>query len=268
VTYSLIPENEREKFHYRIGVRLWCCFDINELDANIFVVVGQLVAGSKFIVKENERIAVAKLCLRAGERSVYMSSFQSAFKYLVQGVQLLTGTQCWRDEYTLTLDLYNAAAEVAYSSGHLDEVHVFVKELLAHATCLEDTLRGHAAKVYAIGSSGRMQEAIHYGIQILGNLGETFPARENLARTLFELQRLRKKLKKITNESVLRLPMMEDTRKVAAMHMLSQLLVYTYLNQKMLSLKIAFRMVNISLDCGLSATSCVGFVLVGVLLCG
>lgn len=265
--YSMIPGSDREKFHYDIGLRLWRCFDINELDENIFVVVGQLLAGSRFVEKRKEQIAVARMCLRAGERSVYMSSFQSAFNYLVHGVRLL-GTKCWRDEYTLSLNLYNAAAEVAYCSGHSKEVHIFVQEILAHATCLDDTLRGHSANIYAIGSCGRMQEAIHYGIQILSDLGEKFPETQSTTRTFIELQRIRKKLKRKTNESLLRLPIMEDTRKLAAMHMLSQLTTYTFLNAKGLSLTIAFRMVNLSLNCGLSATSCIGFALVGALLCG
>lgn len=124
-----------------------------------------------------------------------MSSFQSAYQYLVHGIQLLD-TQCWRDEYDLSLHLYNAAAEVAYCSGRSDKVHDFVQEILDHATCLEDTFGGHAAKIYAFGSSGLTQEAIQYGLNILGLLGERFPARPSMVRTFLELQRIRHRLKK------------------------------------------------------------------------
>lgn len=140
-TLCLIPMHEREELHYWIGRRLWRCFDLNELDQKIFVVVGQLMDGSEFVTEERERIAVAKLCLRAGERSVYMSSFQSAYKYIVHGIKLI-GRRCWQDNYALSLDLYNAAAEVGFCTGRVDEVYVFVGEILMHAECLEDILRG------------------------------------------------------------------------------------------------------------------------------
>lgn len=266
-TLGLIPNDELEDFHYRIGRRLWRCFNLEELDENIFVVVGQLMAGSKFILEERERIAVAKLCLRAGERSVYMSSFQSAFVYLVRGIELL-GTQCWRDNYSLSLEMYNAAVEVAFCAGCFDDVHSFVGEVLMHAACFDDTLRAHAAKVYTLGSSGFGQEAIAYGLKVLLDLDESFPVRPNLLRIFIELQRIRRRLRARTSESLLRLPLMENGRKLAAMQILNQVFLYTFLHQQELAPLIGFRMVSLSLDFGLSATSCLGFVALGAILCG
>jgi predicted ATPase len=145
---------------------------------------------------------------------------------------------------------------------------MFVGEVLEHAICLEDTLRGHAAKIYALGSSGHVEEAIAYGLEILKDLGERFPRRPNLVRIYFEMQKIRRRVKRRSSESLLRLHFMEDVRKLAAMRILDLMFLNTVLHYRELTPLIGFRMVALTLDYGLSATSCLGFVSLGALLCG
>lgn len=148
ITASLVPSDELAQYHYRIGRRLWRCFDLEKLDENIFVVVGQLLRGLKCIVDDRERVAIAKLCLRAGERSVYMTNFQTACYYLTHAIQILGKQSFWKEHYSFCLELYNAAIEFAYCVGQYDDATFYVGVLLKNAVCFDDTLRGHTTQIF------------------------------------------------------------------------------------------------------------------------
>jgi predicted ATPase len=264
---NVVPENEREQFHYQIGRRLWKCFDIDELDDNIFVVVGQLLAGKQYIVVERERTAVAKLCLRACERSVFVSSFHSAYDYVLNGIDLL-GTKDWRENYDFTLSLYNAAVELAYCTGHPKDALKFAEIIISQSRCFEDSLHGLTMKVRTLGSIGNVDECVEFGLNVLSQLGEKFPSSPGMVRCYIELRRIRYRVKRKTSETLLRLPLMTNERKLAAVHLLNQLFMYCCQNRPFLAPLLGFRVVSLTLDFGISTTSCLGFVALGAILSG
>jgi histidine kinase len=264
---NVVPEGERDEFHYQIGRRLWKCFDIETLDDNIFVVVGQLLAGKQYIVVERERTAVAKLCLRACERSVFVSSFHSAYDYVLNGINLL-GTHDWRENYDFTLALYNAAVELAYCTGHTNDALKFAECIILYALCFEDSLHGLTMKVRSLGSIGNVDESVEFGLKVLAKLGEKFPSRPGMLRCYIELQRIRYRVKNKTSESLLRLPLMTNERKLTAVHLLNQLFMYCCQSRPFLAPLLGFRVVSLTLEYGMSTTSCLGFVSLGAILSG
>jgi predicted ATPase len=266
-TYHLIPEKERVAYHLEIGKKMWKSFDVNELDDVVFAIVGQLMVGSSLITDKKEKYAVAALCLRAGERAVQLSSFQTAYLYLLHGLSLL-GARCWQEDYLVSLSLYSAASEVAYCTSDFGSVSMFVKEIFAHAKCFEDTLRGHATKVHSLGKSGKVNEAVATGLEILEKLGETFPKNSTMLDVDVALKRLNKRLKGRSDESLLKLPNMTEPNKLAAMQMMNITFLYAFMGDKKLAFFFGIRMVSLSLDHGLSTFSCVGFVVLGMILCG
>lgn len=269
VTYNTIPPSKRSEFHYRIGRRLFRGFAMKEAtDDRIFIVVSQLMAGTAFISDAKERVGVASLCYDAGARAVRASSFESARRYLQHAIGLLESTSCWRDEYDLALRVFNAAAEVAHCTGHFEEVHLLVNEVSRHAKCLDDMVHSHITKVHALGSSGKVEAAIEYGTAVLRDLGEDFPARASLIGVFIEVQKIRRRVKRKTSESLLRIPDMYDRRKSAAMSLLNHLFMYLLVHQPARAPMFAMRMVSLSLDYGLCATSCIGFTILGGLICG
>jgi predicted ATPase len=223
--------------------------------------------GISQIVERVERTAVAKLCLRATERAVHLASFQTAFIYVQHAISLLDA-RCWRDEYKLSMNLYNSAAEVAYCSGNIDDVFRSLEETFKHARSFEDTLRGQATKVYALGSSGRMKEAVTTGLDVLRELGETFPSKPSSLRIRFEIMRVKRRLKDKTNESLLRLPLIDDSEKLAAMQILNMTFFNAFSTYEKVAPLLVLRMITLTLDYGLSSISCMGFVVFAALLCG
>jgi predicted ATPase len=265
--WGQIPANERRAFRYRLGRKLWRSFDMDELDRFIFVVVGQFMVASDLMTEEKERVAVAKLYLRAGERAVQLSSFQTSFIYLKQGISLL-GLRSWRDEYSLCLNLYNSAAEVACCTGQFDTVYELVDEVARNSRSVDDTLPSLTTKIHALGSSGRLREAVHLGLELLKHLGEAFPSKAAPVHAKREFQRIEKRLKGKTDEDILRLPLMKDSNSLSAMQILNVIFLYVFMTDKHLAPLVGFRVMTLTLDHGLCTVSCLGFAIVAMYLCG
>ena len=265
--YHLIPVKERNHYHYQIGRKLWKEFDLEELGRFLSLVVGQLLLGAEYIKDCRERIAVAKLCLGAGVRAVQLSNFHSSYKYLKSGINLLNASS-WDDEYDLTMNLYNAAAEVANSLGLFTDVHALIDRSLLYSKTYEDSHRAQATRVHALGRNGKLEEAVSLAVKILDKLGERISTRLSPLCTRLEMSQMRWRLRGETSEMIRKRPIMTDSRKLAAMEMMNLIFLYTSLVKPELTPILGCRMVRLSLNHGLSVFSCIGFVVFAVAVAG
>jgi predicted ATPase len=266
MVYDLIPVHERASYHYRIGRKLWRTLNIEELNELIFLVVEQLTFCVDGLTEGEERTAVAKLCLCAGIRAFHLSSFYASIGYLECGISLL-GSKSWKENYALCLDLHSAAAEVGTSLGQFEQVFGIVDSIILNARVFEDSLRARATLVHALGCSGRHADATKLALEVLSRLGAPLPLKPSRLRLAFEFMSLKCRLKARSNESILRLPHMDDSSKLAAMQMLNLVVPYGIIEHHELVPLVGFRMVSLTLDHGLCAVSCVGIVLFAGLLC-
>ena len=145
---------------------------------------------------------------------------------------------------------------------------IFDSEVLENARTFEDSLLARSTQIYSLGSSNQQLEAIEIALQTLKQLGEEFPSMHpSKFRVAWEARRLKKLLRGLTDSDILKLPRMKDPKKLAAMQILNHVILYTVYATPNLSALVAFRMVELTIKSGLSAISCVGFVLYGTMLC-
>lgn len=166
--YSLIPEEDRDTFHLTIGRQLWKNLSAEEIDMNIFLVVNQLSRGIHLVEDQDELYGITMLCLRAGEKATLSSDFATAAEYLGFGIELL-GSRGWRDQYDLSLNLYNAAAEAEYCTAKFDRMDRLTDQVLLHARSFHDKLRAYTTQVYSLGARQQLQEAIDMGFGVSAN---------------------------------------------------------------------------------------------------
>jgi predicted ATPase len=265
VSDCILP-HERRSYHYRIGRKLWRMLDTDELNHHIFLVVDQLTFSVDSFDDDKEKTAIANLCLFAGVRAFHLSSFLTSLQYLECGVSLL-GINSWKESYRLCLDLYAATAEVATSLGLFERVYQVVGLVESNARGFDDTVRLQTTAVHALGIHGRHTDATTLAFELLRRLGEPFPSKPNRLRLLFEFACLRRRLNGRSTESILRLPNMVDTNKLAAMQLLNLVFLSAYIELQSLVPLIGLRLVRMSLDYGLCAVSCIGFAAYAGILC-
>jgi predicted ATPase len=265
-TYNLIPVDSRASFHLDIG-RSLKRLDVEQLDAYIFIVIGQLDKARVLIRDRRERNEVAGLCLRGGAYAARSSSFKTAAKYFLFGIEMLDD-RSWMDEYEMCLELHNCAAEVEYCNGHFESLDSLVKSVIAKARSFPDTLRVCACQVYSLGGRNLMSDAIIKGLAVLKKLGVSFPRNPGRFDVMTALRRTRKSIRKFKPEDILTLSLMRDQNKLAAMQMMNLLFLYAFSCQSLLAPLMVCRMVDLTLDHGLCAISSCGLSLFAGLLIG
>eukprot|EP00957_Ditylum_brightwellii_P205625 15344668-Ditylum_brightwellii.AAC.1 len=119
--YLLIPESDQGRMHRHIGLLILEHAQDEMLDHVLFLVVDQLNRGQKFITKEKDRMELATLNLKAGEKAMSLAAFISSASYLRAGIDLLCNDH-WEMCYDLSLQLHNLYVEAEYCNGHFEEV--------------------------------------------------------------------------------------------------------------------------------------------------
>lgn len=149
-------------------------------------------------------------------------------QYLEFGIELL-GSDCWEEEYGLTLALYNASAEIEYGTANFEHVDPLVSTVLDKAMRFRVTLRVRTARFYSLTSTYHMTEAVAEGLDVLNRLDETFPAEPKKYHVIVEGVPTRRLLRKKTNERILRTRHMTDPDKTDSMQILKLLMASAYL---------------------------------------
>jgi predicted ATPase len=122
--YSLIPEEEREGMHLRIGRLLLAHMSAEEMEEELFMIVNHFDMGYKFITDPEERWKVAMLNYKAGKKTSSVTAYNAALKYLDialfllgEGEEALEGEKvnCWDEDHSKsTIAVFMEAAVVHY----------------------------------------------------------------------------------------------------------------------------------------------------------
>jgi predicted ATPase len=264
--YSLIPIHEREQVHLRIGRKLWSKLSARDFDVNAHVLLRQLRLGVRLITSPDERELLATLLLRAGEMAARASVHVTAQEYVSLGIQLLDARH-WRDQYSLSLALYNAAAEIEYCLANFESMDDFLEEIMAHARSPKDKIRAQTARIYALGSRNDLDQAIDVGLATLRDFfGERLPSQPTSLSILVELKRTKRLLRAHSDESLMTLPTLDDPQTFASIRIMSLLLVYAVLCRPTLIPILAMRIVQHSIRRGLCGMSSTGFAFYGMVV--
>lgn len=267
--YELIPRNEREAWHLKIGRALWNTTDKDEIDAILFVILGQLFLGESLILELDDRIAVASLCLRAGETAVRTSGFELSATYLEKGIGLLGPTK-WRknNTYDLCLALFNNAIDTCYATGRMERVESLIQEVLENARVFEDELRARVMLIYMLGTKQDMTTAIDRGVETLQRLGESMGKEPSKLSVRLSLAKTRRLLRRTSDVRLMRGAAMTDQRLVSIQIVLNVMWLSAYYNNALLAAMISCRMVQLSVKHGASVVSCVGFAMFATMVLG
>ena len=106
-----------------------------------FLIVNQINHGVPSLVKHEIAVEIAELNLKAGDRAMAFSDYETASSYLSKAMALLPQSH-WRDHYELCLRLYILSAKAAYSCsrGNIQQTRTLLKSILDNGRCIGDKL--------------------------------------------------------------------------------------------------------------------------------
>lgn len=265
--YNVIPEEEKSGIHLKIG-RLLLEEKKNQKSENrIFEIVNHLNKGKELIDHAAEKIKLAGLNSSAGRKAKQSSAFGPAFGYFSTAIALLP-ENCWQSQYSLTLSLYNEAAEMAYLSVRPEEVAYYTDEIFAHAANVLDTLNAYLVKIAFHGSQGHHAKSVEVSYEILHKLGVKLPAKPSQLHVLGGLISTKLILRGKSADDIFSLPEMQDENWKAAMSVLSVVTGSAYITNTNLFVLIVFRMIALSIKHGKNRFTSFGFAVLGMVIAG
>jgi PAS domain S-box-containing protein len=252
--YVLIPEAERAGAHLRIGRVLLASMTLEGLAGHLFDVANQFNRCAARLVDRDEKVHVATIHLCAGRKAKASTAYASACAYLAAGMALLDDRD-WGSQYELTFSLWLERAECELLSGNFENAEQLVMELLQRAAS-----RVHQAAVYRLMVQFHViksenQQAVATALTCLRLFGIDIPAHPTWEQVQAEYEMVWQTLNGGPIESLIDQPLMTDPELQAAMQVLSVLTAPAYFTDFRLWCLQVCRMVNVSMQHGVSGAS-------------
>ena len=234
--YSLMAcEEDLRALQSQIGDILVTCLNDRDLESVIFVAVNLLNDGPVDSDDKAALIRRAQLNLKAAERAIDLSAYESAATYATTGARYLP-EDCWQgSQYELALKLYSTAVETSASLGNVEAMDKYCNTVLTQEVIpLLDKLRVYVCLLGSLINRNRLSDAILLCLDVLGKLGCTFP-KMNILRQLqvkAGLRRLLMKAKGGTEKTLIKTQMMEDSKHLAMIKIVVKLATCCYVGKE------------------------------------
>jgi predicted ATPase/signal transduction histidine kinase/FixJ family two-component response regulator/tRNA A-37 threonylcarbamoyl transferase component Bud32 len=249
--YSLILPEDKKQTHLKIGELLLKHTPEAELEENIFEIVNQLNVGAELITEKSEKDELAQLNLIAGKKAKVATAYETAVRYLSKGLELLADDS-WNHQYNLTLDLYVEATGAEYLNLNAERAKSLAEVVLKQAKRLLDKVKIYELQMLFYIQRNQMKAALETGLKVLDMMGV------NLATVPPE---------KMDVEELANRPEMTDAEHLAIMRILVSCAAPAYATAPEVFPRIAFTLVNQSVEYGNTSLSAFGYALYGLILC-
>jgi len=263
--YSLIPDDQKQTTHYRIGQRLLQKTPPELQEERIFALVGQLNYGIDALSQPQEREQLAQLNLIASRKAKNASAYRAGREYALKGLSLLTNNP-WQEQYEMVFALTELAAEFSALCGDWEEMNGFVEEVIANSHSLVEQTHVYRLQIQALVSRNQFPEAIAIALDFLQQLGITLPKNPTESDIADAFVTLGERVDNCQVEDLLHLPEMKDPEKIAIVQTAQSILAATYISNPQLLPLVTCLAVSLSIEYGNISYSAHPYACYGLLL--
>ncbi|MEM9266947.1 MAG: PAS domain S-box protein [Cyanobacteria bacterium P01_F01_bin.13] len=265
--YALIPDDRKGQTHLSIGQRLLdptANLDVND---RLFDIIHHLNQGRDWIDDPQQRLQLADLNLKTGQKARDGTAYHTAFDCARIGIDFLPDN-CWQQHYDLTLALYQEGCIAARLVGEFDALNRWSNIATSRCQTLMDRVPFYETQIQALVAQKQLTEAVQLGLETLAHLGETFPAQPSQEDISQGIQAIATRLDDHSIDSLIDLPTMTDPRSLAVLRVLWRLSSVLVMTASKLMPICTMRAVEISIQKGNSILSAPAYVTYGMILCG
>jgi predicted ATPase/signal transduction histidine kinase/CheY-like chemotaxis protein/tRNA A-37 threonylcarbamoyl transferase component Bud32 len=255
--YVLIDDNQKQSVHLNIGRLLLQNTPAEQLEENIFEIIGHFNLCLQLIV-DNELEKIAEFNLIAGKKATASNAYAAALKYFQSGISCLNHDS-WQSQYDLTLELYIGIVEAAYFCGDFAQMEQLATVVLEKAHTLLNKIKIYELKIQAAISQNQFLAAFQIARAILNRLGVKLPKQANSFHILLGFLKVKWILRGKQTENLYNLPVMTNSYKLAAMRILSIIMSLAYQNYPNLLPLIIFHQVSLSVKYGNANESVIAY---------
>ncbi|MEH2119209.1 trifunctional serine/threonine-protein kinase/ATP-binding protein/sensor histidine kinase [Nostoc sp.] len=256
--YFLIPEDEKQTTHLKLGQLLLNNISAKEQQEKIFQIVSQLNMGLGLITQQTERNQLAQLNLVAGRKAKASTAYTAAVQYFTLGIELLAGDS-WQNQYALTLALYDETAEAEYLNTHFEQAITLAKLILQQTTHLLDRIKTYELKIQIYIAQDQQVQAIETGLKALEQL------KISLILPDVELENHLEQLPELT--SLANISEMINPESLAALRLLISITPAVHHVKPDMFPSVALTMLHLCLEQGHSSLAAYVYGIYGLFLC-
>ncbi|BAY89127.1 multi-sensor signal transduction histidine kinase [Microchaete diplosiphon NIES-3275] len=264
--YSLIPDDRKQSTHLRIGQLLLQHIPTSEQEARIFDIVNHLNRGIEVISTTAQRQELILLNFMAGNKARTATAYGAAVNYFAIAKSLLPANH-WQRQYHLSLDIYHAAAEVAYLSGDIPQMEQLIDGIFQNAESLLDTIKAYEIRLNSFTTNHQPTKSVAMGLEALKHLGVNFPRKPTKLTIILALLQIKLTLGRKSPQDLLASPPMQNPTALAKMSLLSSIATASYMCEPNLHPLIILKQLELSLRYGNSAFLAPGYAAYGFILC-
>ena len=263
--YLLIEEAKRNRVHLKIGRLLLNNLSKTEQEEQIFDIVNHFNPALDIITEMNERETLARLNLLAGKKAKAAAAYKPAADYLQYGLDLLRPNS-WQTSYELTMNLHNAAMQVAFLNADYRQMQELGENVLHNAASELDKVQVFENRIFASQARNELLKGLQTGLQAAKSLGHPLPERPSKAQIIFSLLKTKYILKNKNTKDLHNLPLMTDPRQLAFNRIAASFGTSAYMTAPELLPLLVHKCLKQALEHGLAPESPVFFVIYGFIL--
>ncbi|MEK4353853.1 AAA family ATPase [Paenibacillus sp. FSL R5-0475] len=256
--YALVPEEVRPELHWRIGMLLLGRSSLSE-GTILFEAVHHFNQALTWIDRPEQRLQLVELNLQAGIKAKQTTAHETALQYMLQATAILE-EQSWEEHYGLTFRVFRERAELEYLCSHFDKANELFHLLIHKAATNTDKAYIYAMKVQLEASNDNHEEVISLGRHTLSLLKVSHQFDPSYVQLTLQWLRLRRRLQKVSLESLNLLPPMTDEARRVAMTTLDHTSNACFYVNRDGWLASSFTMIELTLDYGMTPEASIGFI--------
>lgn len=265
--YSLIPDDEKQLAHFRVGQLLLKSMAPEQRSEHIFDLVNQLNYGLDLMTAAAERQQLAQLNLEAGKKAIAAAAYGPALNYLLTGICSLEADR-WQRQYGLALALHQSAAEAAFMAGDFEEMDRLIETVLNRAETILDQSPVYTIQIQSLIARHDLPGAIRLGLHVLRLLGFSLPENPSKFQVLLGLLKSKLGLLGRSVNQLAERPVMEAPAALAATQILASIASATYLAAPNVFPLTVFKQVALAVKYGNTAIAAFAYATYGLILCG
>jgi predicted ATPase/signal transduction histidine kinase len=256
--YALVSEEERSELHFKIGSLLVERNHFNE-GTTLFEAVYHFNQALGRIDRPEQKLQIVELNLQAGLRAKQSTSHETSLQYMLQATALLE-EKSWEDHYALTFRVFRERAELEYLCSHFETANDLFHLLINKAQTDLDKAYVYSMKIQLEANKDNYEEVIAFGRHTLSLLNVRHQFNPSSFQLTLQWLRIRRKLQKVSFESLSQLPPMTDEAHRLAISTMNHTNNACFYTNRKGWLATSLRMIELTLDYGLTPEASIGFI--------
>jgi len=263
--YGLIPDDEKSKFHYNLGILLFSVSRGKDLGGAIFHIIDQINHGIPQLIQPQKTKDIIELNFYSGSKAMDRSDYKTAQSYFSNSFLLLPEDH-WSSDYEFSLRLYFLSAKVAYSCGNIEKAYILLKKILEEGCCLGDKLDAYHLYATILHACEESDKAYTTCREVLSQLDETIPDLTDMRSTMAIVEETGDMLQRKSDAELFEMKEMDNVL-LLTLKFYTLLICISFWKRPMIMPFIGCRMIRISLEHGVSLDSVVGLVIYSGVYC-